>query len=257
MVMSKLRPSPYGEDYLYVMQYIFHGALDDTVVKIGRSMFPATRRGTLQASQNFRVQLTASFQGWGKYEAAVHERLAHCHSKDGAEKEWFYMSGAQAIFQIESIIAELMATTLAVMVPAASLAPTVLAPTAQLAPTTVLAPDAQLASAVLAPRATSIITKAKRHVIKMSKHHTWPDTTVVPRDEAQKLRKLYRKFYTQALNKCSAAATKAQCYLRMEQLLEKVKLLIKTYSSTEPAPTNLSASTGVSGPSTDDAAADL
>ena len=89
-------------DDLYVMQYVFGGVLDDTVVKIGRSACPENRRKAMEASQNFRIQLSSTFKGHGHFEKAVHAHLAALGLKaaDGPGVEWFRMSFADAVREI-------------------------------------------------------------------------------------------------------------------------------------------------------------
>jgi hypothetical protein len=94
-----------GDD-LYVMQYVFKGVIDDTVVKIGKSANPEARRKALESSQNFRVRLCAVFRGWGKHEHAVHQHLANQQSTDGAGKEWFHMSLLEAVKVISETVME-------------------------------------------------------------------------------------------------------------------------------------------------------
>ena len=93
-------------DDLYVMQYIWKGLWDNSSVKIGRSFCPETRRRSLESCQNFRVQLAAVFKGWGNFEHAVHLRLAHVRSSDGAGKEWFDVSVAEAVKEIAAVVLE-------------------------------------------------------------------------------------------------------------------------------------------------------
>jgi len=94
-----------GDD-LYVMQYVFKGVIEDTVVKIGRSANPESRRKALESSQNFRVRLGAVFRGWGKYEHAVHQRLVKQQSTDGAGKEWFNVSLPESVKAISETVLE-------------------------------------------------------------------------------------------------------------------------------------------------------
>jgi T5orf172 domain len=91
-------------DDLYVMQYVLKGRLDDGAVKIGRSACPEARRSSLESCQNFRLQLSVVFKGWGKYEKAVHLRLAHVNSRDGAGKEWFNIGAAEAAKEIAATV---------------------------------------------------------------------------------------------------------------------------------------------------------
>lgn len=94
-------------DRLYILRYIIKGMIDDTVVKIGRSASPETRRKALESCQNFRIDLGASFPHWGKYEHAVHQRLAYAQSSDGAGTEWFNVSLAEAVKAIgETVLQE-------------------------------------------------------------------------------------------------------------------------------------------------------
>lgn len=89
---------------LYVMQYIWGGLLDDSVVKIGRSDNPEGRRAGMESSQNFRMQLTAVFKGWGCHERAVHAHLVARRSRDGAGTEWFYLAASEAVREIGSVV---------------------------------------------------------------------------------------------------------------------------------------------------------
>ena len=95
----------FGDD-LYVMQYVFKGIIDDSAVKIGRSVNPESRRKALESSQNFRIRLCTVFKGWGKYEHAVHQRLVKQQSTDGAGKEWFNVSLPEAVKAISETALE-------------------------------------------------------------------------------------------------------------------------------------------------------
>ena len=75
-------------DDLYVMQ---NSRISDEV-KIGRSINPETRRRSLQASQNYRMDILAVFPGVGHLEPLVHGMLAYCRVLDVPGREWFKCS---------------------------------------------------------------------------------------------------------------------------------------------------------------------
>ena len=72
-------------DDLYVMQ----NSRISAEVKIGRSINPDKRRRDLQASQNYRINISAVFPGAGHLEPLVHDMLAYCRVRDVPGREWF------------------------------------------------------------------------------------------------------------------------------------------------------------------------
>ena len=91
-----------GEDDLYVMQN--SRILGE--VKIGRSSNPENRKRSLQASQNFRMNLLAAFPGAGHMEPRVHNMLAYCRVLDVPGREWFECSTQTAFAAIGTALAE-------------------------------------------------------------------------------------------------------------------------------------------------------
>ena len=83
-------------DDLYVMRY---STAADTV-KIGRSRDVELRRRSLEVCQNFYVTLVACFPGHGHMEATVHNHLQPFRSRAGAGREWFNVTGEQAVVAI-------------------------------------------------------------------------------------------------------------------------------------------------------------
>ena len=95
-------PTPTRErddDDLYVMQYSVAPA-----VKIGWSRNVEQRRHALEMSQHFFVTLVASWAGQGHIEPIVHKRLEMFRSSAGAGKEWYNISGEQAVTAIQWLL---------------------------------------------------------------------------------------------------------------------------------------------------------
>ena len=74
------------------MKYSF----DDTAVKIGRSDNVKRRKRTLEAGQNFFVEVVAIFPGKGWLEKEVHRNLQDYRSTSGAGTEWFNICAEDA-----------------------------------------------------------------------------------------------------------------------------------------------------------------
>ena len=79
-------------DDLYVMKCSF----DDAAVKIGRSDNVKRRKRTLEAGQNFFVEVVAVFPGKGWFEKEVHRNLQDYRSTSGAGREWFNICAEDA-----------------------------------------------------------------------------------------------------------------------------------------------------------------
>ena len=88
---SKRTCGPTHDD-LYVMKYSF----DDTAVKIGRSDNVKRRKRTLEAGQNFFMDVVAIFPGKGWFEKEVHRNLQDYRSTSGAGREWFNICAEDA-----------------------------------------------------------------------------------------------------------------------------------------------------------------
>ena len=86
------------KDHLYIMRYSFCS----TAVKIGRSGDVEKRRMSLEAGQNFHVEIVATFPGKGFLEAEVHKALEDKRSKIGAGTEWFDLAPEEALVLIGS-----------------------------------------------------------------------------------------------------------------------------------------------------------
>ena len=91
------------KDDLYVMKY----SIDNNAVKIGRSENVEKRRRSLEADQNFFVEVVAIFPGKGSMEAEVHDRLQCYHSKRGAGREWFNITAADAALVCSNTLKEI------------------------------------------------------------------------------------------------------------------------------------------------------
>jgi hypothetical protein len=87
-------------DTLYVMQYSFRR----DIVKVGRSDNPERRRRQLEGGQAFHVEILATFPGQGALEGQVHEALAAHRNEEGAGREWFNLSAAEAIAAITALL---------------------------------------------------------------------------------------------------------------------------------------------------------
>lgn len=90
-------------DDLYIMRYV--GILQD-VLKIGRSTNPETRRRGIEASQDFHVELLATFPGYGYLETDVHKRLAERRSTRGPGREWFRVDLQSALETVAKAVRE-------------------------------------------------------------------------------------------------------------------------------------------------------
>ena len=88
---SKRTRGPTHDD-LYVMKYSF----DDTAVKIGRSDNVKRRKHSLEAGQNFFMEVVAIFPGKGCLEKEVHRNLQDYRSTSGAGTEWFNICAEDA-----------------------------------------------------------------------------------------------------------------------------------------------------------------
>jgi len=93
---------------LYVMHYelMVNGALvpDVTSSKIGKSIDTEKRRRGLQQSHNFYMRVDAIFPGCGKYETYVQARLAKFKSARGTGREWFTLSGSEAVRRVKKCL---------------------------------------------------------------------------------------------------------------------------------------------------------
>jgi hypothetical protein len=97
---ARKRKGVAAADTLYVMQYSFRR----DIVKVGRSDNPEKRRRQLEGGQAFHVEILATFPGQGALEGQVHEALAAHRNEEGAGREWFNLSAAQAIAAITALL---------------------------------------------------------------------------------------------------------------------------------------------------------
>jgi hypothetical protein len=97
---ARKRKGVAAADTLYVMQYSFRR----DIVKVGRSDNPERRRRQLEGGQAFHVEILATFPGQGALEGQVHEALAAHKNEEGAGREWFNVSAAQAIAAITALL---------------------------------------------------------------------------------------------------------------------------------------------------------
>jgi hypothetical protein len=97
---ARKRKGVAAADTLYVMQYSFRR----DIVKVGRSDNPERRRRQLEGGQAFHVEILATFPGQGALEGQVHEALAAHRNEEGAGREWFNLSAAQAIAAITALL---------------------------------------------------------------------------------------------------------------------------------------------------------
>lgn len=88
------------DDDLYVMRY----KGNRRAVKIGRARNVKIRRQNLEAGQNFRIEIMATFPGKGPLEHAAHEQLQETRSTNGTGIECFNVSAEKAIQCINDII---------------------------------------------------------------------------------------------------------------------------------------------------------
>jgi len=98
---DETRDADIGDD-LYMMQ----NSRIPGEVKIGRSIDPEIRRRSLQASQNYRMNLLAMYPEAGCIEARVHSMLAYCRVLDVPGREWFECSTQTAFGAIGTALDE-------------------------------------------------------------------------------------------------------------------------------------------------------
>ena len=91
------------QDDLYIMKY----SCDDSAVKIGRSNDVKRRKHTLEAGQNFFMEIVAIFPGKGNLENEVHRNLQDFRSRRGAGREWFNICAADAAAICSNTLKEL------------------------------------------------------------------------------------------------------------------------------------------------------
>ena len=100
-----------AESTLYILR--FRSGLDDLEdpfgLKIGRTNDLAGRTGELERSMPYRVEILGVFPGAGCLEAAVHRQLAHCRNTNGAGREWFNVSLADAVCEISILMGNINA----------------------------------------------------------------------------------------------------------------------------------------------------
>ena len=80
------------DDALYVMSI----SKLTGIVKIGRSKNPKNRAYEMAASQPFFVNVDREYPEVGFLESSIHKKLAPYRVEDGAGREWFNISVAQA-----------------------------------------------------------------------------------------------------------------------------------------------------------------
>ena len=85
--------------------YVMRNARIEGEYKVGRSRDVEQRRAHLQSSQNFRVQLIATFPQGGWAEAAVHARLAYARVHSVPGREWFKAGLNEVLFAIATALA--------------------------------------------------------------------------------------------------------------------------------------------------------
>ncbi len=104
---SKLRENggkemdPRSDDSLYVMS----NSKLQGIVKIGRSKNPKNRAYEMASSQPFFVNVDREYPEVGFLESTIHKKLAPYRVEDGAGREWFNISVAQADAIIQGEIA--------------------------------------------------------------------------------------------------------------------------------------------------------
>ena len=77
--------------------YIFTNERIPDQIKIGRSLRPEARAAALEASQNFRCIILATFPRLGHLEFDVHRLLEQYRVLDVPSHEWFTASTATAV----------------------------------------------------------------------------------------------------------------------------------------------------------------
>ena len=94
------------DDESYTDLYVMQNSRIPGEVKIGKSSNPENRKKSLQASQNFRINLLAAFPDAGHIETRVHAMLAYCRVLDVPGREWFACSAQTAFAAIGNALAE-------------------------------------------------------------------------------------------------------------------------------------------------------
>ena len=89
-------------DYLYVMR----NPSIPGIVKIGRTICPATRARQLSVPQPFELIVCHCFTGWGHLEKTIHANLKLAQIHGGRGREWFQLEAWQADILINAAIVE-------------------------------------------------------------------------------------------------------------------------------------------------------
>ena len=89
-------------DYLYVMR----NPSIPGIVKIGRTICPATRARQLSVSQPFELVVCHCYTGWGHLEKTIHANLKLTQVHGGRGREWFQLEAWQADILINAAIVE-------------------------------------------------------------------------------------------------------------------------------------------------------
>ena len=89
-------------DYLYVMR----NPSIPGIVKIGRTICPATRARQLSVSQPFELVVCHCYTGWGHLEKTIHANLKLAQVHGGRGREWFRLEAWQADILINAAIVE-------------------------------------------------------------------------------------------------------------------------------------------------------
>ncbi len=89
-------------DYLYVMR----NPSIPGIVKIGRTICPASRARQLSASQPFELIVCHCYTGWGHLEKIIHANIKLAQVHGGRGREWFRLEAWQADILINAAIVE-------------------------------------------------------------------------------------------------------------------------------------------------------
>ena len=89
-------------DYLYVMR----NPSIPSIVKIGRTICPASRARQLSVSQPFELVVCHCYAGWGHLEKTIHANLKLAQVHGGRGREWFQLEAWQADILINAAIVE-------------------------------------------------------------------------------------------------------------------------------------------------------
>jgi hypothetical protein len=88
------------QQHLYVMRQVGRASC----CKVGKTWDVELRRRQLQSGQPDPVEVVRVFEGMGKHEAHVHEKLAKFRKPDQPGHEWYALGGEEAALKIHTML---------------------------------------------------------------------------------------------------------------------------------------------------------